>query len=134
MKKMPEFINEILIKKYEIQIVNLNFNKKIQEFGLIEGFNRIAYEKSNSYELYYYQTALEAKKIVFDLIFNMTNNFYLIWANQLTYEIKVNASFIHSHFDSILEEDWDFWLIYEDKFIIEIYHEGEIVFIPNQYY
>lgn len=62
MKKMPEFINEILIKKYEIQIVNLNFNKKIQEFGLIEGFNRIAYEKSNSYELYYYQTALEAKK------------------------------------------------------------------------
>lgn len=64
----------------------------------------------------------------------MTNNFYLIWANQLTYEIKVNASFIHSHFDSILEEDWDFWLIYEDKFIIEIYHEGEIVFIPNQYY
>ncbi len=133
MKKItPKFINEGVIKKYEIQFVDSIINEKIHEFKLSEGFNRISIESAEFYKIYHYQTAFEAKNIVLNLIKNVIGKLYVIWANGVTSEILADVNFIRDHFDSVMEEDWDFWLIYEDKFIVETYHEGEIVFIPNQ--
>jgi hypothetical protein len=53
----------------------------------------------------------------------------VLWTNASTLPLKINMDVLVKYAEPIFEEDWDTWVCSEEnKWCIEVYHEGEICF------
>lgn len=90
------------------------------DWPLIDKFERIDFldDASAAREL---SKILTKKKL--DEILTVT------WSNDLTYSLLIDVKILIEFLESIVSEDWDFWIVpASGKWIIEKYHEGEICY------
>ncbi|WP_152969558.1 hypothetical protein [Paracidovorax avenae] len=133
MKTLPEFIKKINREKYNLKLIDLDIEKELNNRKIpITSWGRLNLPE-NKKETHKFTDDLHAAKIIKEIVSTKISDktAVIIWTNANIAEISCNIDFIKDFSIEITIEDWDFWIIGEN-WIIEKYHEGEVVFFKNQ--
>ncbi len=133
MKTLPEFIKKINREKYNLKLIDLDIEKELNNRKIpITSWGRLNLPE-NKKETHKFTDDLHAAKIIKEIVSTKISDkaAAIIWTNANIAEISCNIDFIKDFSIEITIEDWDFWII-GGNWIIEKYHEGEVVFFKNQ--
>lgn len=125
--KKPTFVSSNDLVKFEETDLELELEKiglKILNWGVIDRNScfHIYTKEVNRNEL-----ISLIKKNLLDR--DSSDLFKITWSNMDTYSIICDSDYLIKNINSIIDEDWDFWIIsVNNKKVLEYYHEGELSF------
>ncbi|QIO08933.1 hypothetical protein [Acinetobacter lanii] len=125
--KKPTFVSSNELVKFEETDLELELEKiglKILNWGVIDRNScfHIFTKEVNRNEL-----ISLIKKNLLDR--DSSDLFKITWSNMDTYSIICDSDYLIKNINSIIDEDWDFWIIsVNNKKVLEYYHEGELSF------
>jgi hypothetical protein len=132
MKILPNFIKKINREKYNLKLIDFDIEEELNNRKIpTTSWGRLSLPE-NGKETYKFTDDLHAGKIIKEIFSTkiFDKNATIIWSNANLVEISCNTEFIKDFSEEIVTEDWDFWIIGEN-WILEKYHEGEVVFFEN---
>lgn len=128
---LPKFITKKIQEKFEITPKFSDMEEMIKERGLlVHSWGRINIESSNNKELYRFNDDDEASEILINIIKEkyLKGRVEIFWSNAETCPIECGIDFLEKFAKEIIYEDWDLWIFCKKDWIIEKYHEGEMIF------
>lgn len=132
MKKTPEFITDALKKEFNIVFLDFDLEEMITNRGLkIHSWGRVNHDSRLKKEIYEFNNDDEAARIVNNLISekSLNGDVEVVWANAEVLSIKCKIDFLKNYSNEIMCEDWDVWVFGSGQWVMEKYHEGELVFL-----
>ena len=119
--------------EYEILLPGKQLSPEWLEANFpIAWWGRIDWQQVSSGECYQWNTETEAADYFHEICQKkeIENPIVVIaWTNALNPEIKLRLEAVKKHLLAILQADLDTWIMCpSDKWVIEMYHEGEMCF------
>lgn len=129
MKHLPNFAKQIDAEKYSLSPIDFDIETEAKKHNIpIKSWGRLDLSKKN-HKNYKFTNDSEACDILNKIILEqkIQEDITIVWSNADFAEIKSNIRFLKDFTMEILTEDWDVW-IFGESWVIEKYHEGELIF------
>lgn len=129
MKSIPKFTKNLDALKYAIEIIEFDIEKECTSRDIsIKSWGRLDF-RENSLKKKKFSDNKEACQRFSEILHenSLGGTVSIVWSDARLAEIRTNIPFLHDFGMEILTEDWDVW-IFGNGWIIEKYHEGELVF------
>ncbi|WP_139160529.1 CDI toxin immunity protein [Paracidovorax valerianellae] len=129
MKHLPNFAKQIDAGKYSLSPIHFDIETEAKKRNIpIKSWGRLDLSKKN-HKNYKFANDSEACDLLNKIILEqkIQEDITIVWSNADFAEIKSNIRFLKDFVMEILTEDWDVW-IFGESWVIEKYHEGELIF------
>lgn len=132
MKHLPLFAKQVNAEKYSLRSIDFDIEIEAKKRNIpIQSWGRLDLSKTN-HKNYKFTNDPEACTILNGIISDekIHGNIIIIWSNADFAEMASDIKFLQDFTMEILTEDWDVW-IFGENWIVEKYHEGELIFSRN---